>query len=102
MAFGGYLPRANRERVSPLRYGTKGANLSSFPVKLEDGVGGPVMYWVAYRKGSFSLKEQYRCRMRAGDRALALAASADDIEVVPQDEAVCYERILMAQELPAR
>ena len=59
------------------------------------------MYWVTYRKGSFSLKEQYPCRMRAGDRALALAASADDIEVVSHDEGMCYDRVLLAQELPA-
>jgi hypothetical protein len=59
-----------------------------------------MMYWVTYRKGSFSLKEQYLCRTRAGDRALALAASADDIEVVPHEEAKLCERIILAQELP--
>ena len=59
-----------------------------------------MIYWVAYQRGSFSLKERYLCPDRARNRCSDLITVARYIRIVPAEEA---ERHLLNQcfELPA-
>jgi hypothetical protein len=52
-----------------------------FPAK---GIG--VIYWVAYQRGSFSLKERYLCPERARSRCSDLITKARYIRIVPARE----------------
>ena len=59
-----------------------------------------VVYWVAYQRGSFSVKERYQCPDRARSRCSDLITEARYIRIVPAEEA---ERHHLNQcfELPA-
>jgi len=59
-----------------------------------------VIYWVAYQRGSFSVKERYLCPDQARSRCSDLITKARYIRIVPAEEA---ERHLLNQcfELPA-
>lgn len=46
-----------------------------------------VIYWVAYQRGSFNLKERYACPDRAHNRCGDLFAKARHIRMVPAEEA---------------
>lgn len=60
-----------------------------------------MIYWVAYQRGSFSLKERYHCPDRARSRCSDLITEARYIRIVSAEEA---EPQLLNQcfELPAR
>jgi hypothetical protein len=46
-----------------------------------------VIYWVAYQRGSFSLKERYICHERARSRCSDLITEARYIQLLPAEEA---------------
>jgi hypothetical protein len=60
-----------------------------------------VIYWVAYQRGSFSLKERYICPERAKSRCSDLITLAHYIRIVPAGE---HELLHLPHclELPAR
>ena len=60
-----------------------------------------MVYWVAYRKGSFWLKERYPCGASANARAIVLCAVTDWIEVVDESDTVGLADIENALELPS-
>lgn len=45
-----------------------------------------VIYWVAYQKGSFSLKERYHCPEQARSRCSDLITEARYIRLIPAPE----------------
>jgi hypothetical protein len=45
-----------------------------------------LIYWVAYQRGSFSLKERYFCPERARSRCSDLITEARYIRIVPAEE----------------
>lgn len=45
-----------------------------------------MIYWVAYQRGSFSLKERYQCPERARSRCSDLITEARYIRIVPAEE----------------
>jgi hypothetical protein len=45
-----------------------------------------LIYWVAYQRGSFSLKERYICPEQAKSRCCDLIAEARHIRIVPAHE----------------
>jgi len=45
-----------------------------------------LIYWVAYQRGSFSLKERYFCPERARDRCSDLITEARHIHIIPGEE----------------
>jgi len=45
-----------------------------------------LIYWVAYQRGSFSVKERYHCHERARDRCGDLITEARYIRIVPADD----------------
>jgi hypothetical protein len=48
--------------------------------------GIAVIYWVAYQRGSFSLKERYLCPERARSRCSDLITEARYIRIIPAEE----------------
>lgn len=60
-----------------------------------------MMCWVAYRKGSFWLKERYPCSVSANARAIMLCAQTDWIELVEGNDPEGLAHIETALELPA-
>jgi hypothetical protein len=55
------------------------------PIKRNRGII-TVIYWVAYQRGSFSLKERYQCPDRARSRCSDLITKARFIRLVPAAE----------------
>ncbi len=49
-----------------------------------------VIYWVAYQRGSFILKERYQCADRARKRCSDLITEARYIRIVPAEETEPY------------
>jgi hypothetical protein len=47
---------------------------------------GGVVWWVAYQRGSFSLKERYECATRAQQRCGHLVTHAQYLRVIPHDD----------------
>jgi hypothetical protein len=45
-----------------------------------------LIYWVAYQRGSFSLKERYHCPERARSRCGDLITEARYIRIVPAED----------------
>jgi len=45
-----------------------------------------LIYWVAYQRGSFSLKERYLCPERARNRCGDLITEARYIRIVPSED----------------
>jgi hypothetical protein len=45
-----------------------------------------LIYWVAYQRGSFSVKERYFCPERARDRCGDLITEARYIRIIPGEE----------------
>ena len=45
-----------------------------------------LIYWVAYQRGSFSLKERYFSAERARDRCSDLITEARHIHIIPGEE----------------
>ena len=43
-------------------------------------------YWVAYQRGSFSVKEKYTCGDRAGSRCVDLHTKAHSIRIVVAEQ----------------
>ena len=60
-----------------------------------------MVHWVAYRKGSFWIKERYPCGVSANARAIVLCAVTDWIEIVPEEDKVAFADIENALELPS-
>ena len=54
-----------------------------------------LIYWVAYQRGSFSVKERYHCHERARDRFGDLITEARYIRIVPAEDSEplphCFE-----------
>jgi hypothetical protein len=59
-----------------------------------------VIYWVAYQRGSFSLKERYLCPNQARSRCSDLITEARYIRIIPAEEAEPHP-LLHCFELPA-
>lgn len=59
-----------------------------------------VIYWVAYQRGSFSLKERYHSPERARSRCSDLITEARYIRIVPAEESELYQ-LNHCFELPA-
>lgn len=45
-----------------------------------------MIYWVAYQRGSFSVKERYHCPDRARNRCSDLLTEARYIRIIPAEE----------------
>jgi hypothetical protein len=58
-----------------------------------------VLYWVAYQRGSFSIKERYPCPDLARARCNTLITHAQYIRIVPTPDGE-DERLLHCFELP--
>lgn len=59
-------------------------------------------YWVAYQKGSFPVKEPYRCPIQADQRAAALRAQVWIAHVIPPAPSADLQRLLEDSiEIPA-
>lgn len=59
-----------------------------------------MVWWVAYHRGSFNLKERYPCRLLARGRYLDLFAKAQFLRVVPGNDVEGLAALAHCLELP--
>ena len=60
-----------------------------------------MVWWVAYRRGSFLLKERYSCIHRAHERCMHLLADAQHLRIVRGDDIDGLASLIHVLELPA-
>ena len=59
-----------------------------------------MVWWVAYQRGSFHLKEGYPCSLRARERCLHLFTKAQYLRVVAEDDVEGLAGLAHCLELP--
>ena len=59
-----------------------------------------MVWWVAYQRGSFNLKESYPCRLRARERCLRLFTKAQYLRVIAGDDIEGLASLAHCLELP--
>ena len=60
-----------------------------------------MVWWVAYQRGSFLIKERYCCIHRAHARCIHLLARAQHLRIVPGDDIDGLASLAHVLELPA-
>ena len=60
-----------------------------------------MVWWVAYQRGSFLLKERYSCIHSAHARCMHLLADAQYLRIVPGDDIDGVASLINVLELPA-
>jgi len=60
-----------------------------------------MIWWVAYQRGSFSLKERYACFSRARERCVRLFTHAQYLRIVAGDDVEGLAALDHCLELPA-
>ena len=60
-----------------------------------------MIWWVAYRRGSFALKERYVCAQHAHERCGGLFTHAQYLRIVPDDDIEGRAALAHCFELPA-
>ncbi len=60
-----------------------------------------MIWWVVYRRGSFSLKERYLSAQHAHERCGGLFTHAQNLQIVPDDDSEGRAALLHCFELPA-
>jgi hypothetical protein len=63
--------------------------------------GSVVVWWVAYQRGSFLLKERYSCVHRAHARCIHLLTHAQYLRIIPGDDIEGLASLAHVLELPA-
>ena len=60
-----------------------------------------MIWWVAYQRGSFSLKERYACIQQAHQRCVRLFTHAQYLRVIAGDDVEGLASLAHCLELPA-